>query len=452
MLAATRQRELSTTSWGELLTQARRFGLGLLALGVARGEVVGVVAPSGPETTILVLGALLVGVEVADLGDGSDLELAVAALRRANCRLAICGEREHAEGLLPAVRQQCGERGLIGWGAASSVNAVFPFGQVCLKGSELGDREPVRVSDAIAAVRIDDAAILLPDSHRDGSFKEVRLSHDNCIVSAESFRKSIGVHQQDRVLALGRPRGLLEQVLMALLCALTGASMVHVVSELSALVACQSTRATIVIADAEILDQLHRELDRELLVGAAWRRRLSSWALWIGNESARRRISGTELGPLLTVRQHVADYLVLAELRRLLGGQLRRMIVPGAQTRRQTRWFFESLGVSPLGFIGVAAAGGIGLLELPDEPRPGSYGRAMPGVDVWVDSEGRVRIRGANVSKQAPGIDPRGWLDMEIIGEIDDEGMIWPESALGALDSSSLAVLPIAEQVPTRTS
>lgn len=440
-----------TTSWGELLTQARRFGHGLCALGLQRGDVVGILAPTGPETTIVVLGALLMGVVVADLGDGCDLELSVEIMRRANCRLVICGEREHAEALAPVVRQQCGERGIVGWGAASSVNAVFPFSQVCLKGSELADREPVRLLDSISAVRIEDLALVLPDSRRDGSFCEVRLTHDNCIVSAESFRKSVGVNAQDRIMALGQNRGLLEQVLLALLVALTGASLVYAVSELSALVASQATRPTVLIADGDVLDELHRELDRELLVGAAWRRMFSGWAMWLGNEAAHRRISGTELGPLLAVRHVIADYLVLAELRRMLGGQLRRIIVPAAQTRRQTRWFFESIGVSPLGFIGVPAAGGIGLMELPDDPRPGSFGRGMPGVDVWVDAEGRVRIRGANIARQAPGVDDRGWLDLEITGEIDEEGVIWPERSLGALDAPSLAMLPIAEQTEHET-
>jgi long-chain acyl-CoA synthetase len=151
--------------------------------------------------------------------------------------------------------------------------------------------------------------------------------------------------------------------------------------------------------------------------------------------------------PFLAVSHLIADRLVLSEQRRLLGGQVRRMIVHAAAgMRRETRWFFEAMGLSPLGFVGVPESSGIGLLELPDDPRPGSYGRGMPGVDVWVDADGRLRIRGANIDRGSIGVDERGWLDLELAGEIDDEGTIWPERALGALDASSLAVLPIADQ------
>jgi long-subunit acyl-CoA synthetase (AMP-forming) len=443
----TRQRELTAMSWGELLAQARRFGAGLVALGLERGDVIGILAPDGPEAVVAALGALLIGACLADLGDGRDLERSLECLRRADCRMAICGGRDQAEMLVHSARQLCGERSLIGWGAASSVNGIYPFGQVCLKGTELADREPVHISDVLAAVQLEDSALLVPDSHNDASFVAVRLSHDNCLVAAESLRKSIGVVESDRIVNLGTNRGLVETVVLALLSAHTGSSLVHDWGDISRLALCQVSKATIVIADGESLAALQREIDRELLVGAAWRRTLGSWAMRVGNEAARRRISGSEMGPFLAISHRLADSLVLSVPRQLLGGQVRRCLVRAEGMRRNTRWFFEAVGISPLGFYGVPASGGIGLLELPEDPRPGSYGRGMPGVDVWVDAQGRVRVRGGNVSRTAPGVDERGWLDLEINGEIDEDGTIWPERSLGALDAPSLAVLPIAEPI-----
>jgi long-chain acyl-CoA synthetase len=450
VFVTTRQRDLATTSWGELLTQARRFGLGLRALGVERGDAVGILAPSGPEALIVVLGAMLVGACVVDLGDGVDLELSVETIRRTQCRISICGERSHAEVLVPLVRQQQGERALVGWGAASSVNGALPFGQVCLKGSELADREPVQVAASIASVRNEDLALLLPDGRRDGSHCEVRLTHDNCLVAAESLRKSVGVSATDRMVPLGKSRDLLGFGVLALLGCLTGASLICDVGELTPLALSQAAQPSIIVADGDVLDGLQREIEAELLVGAAWRRNASSWAQRVGNEAARRRISGTELRPFLAISHLIADRLVLSEQRRLLGGHVRRLIVNAAGMRRQTRWFFESMGLSPLGITGVAETSGIGLLELPDDPRPGSYGRGMPGVDVWVDAEGHIRIRGANVSRFSPNLDERGWLDLGIVGEIDDEGTVWPERALGSLDAPSLAMLTVAERMEPR--
>ncbi|MGE5787126.1 MAG: AMP-binding protein, partial [Myxococcales bacterium] len=447
VLVTTRQHELSVTNWDELTVQARRFGLGLIALGVEPGDAVGILGCAGPEAIIVTLGAMLVGVAIADLGDGSDVDASSFAdsIERASCRLVICGEREHAESFGAIVRHHCGERSMVGWGAASSVSGVYPFGQVCLKGAEQLDYEPARAEKRISAVSNDAVALVIPDSRRDGTFRQVRLTHDNCIVAAESLRKSIGVTQVDRIAPIGASRGLVELVLLALWGGLTGASLVYAVGELSLLLLWHAARATILLSDGDALDRLHRDIDRELLLAAGWRNGFKPWARRVGNEAARRRICGTELGLYLFASHWVADRLVLSEQRRLLGGCIRRIVVHVSGMRRATRWFFESMGISPLAFVGRPESAGIGLLELPEDPRPGSFGRGMPGVDVWVDSEGRVRIRGANVARSVGGVRDEGWLDLEITGEIDEEGTIWPEHSLGALDAPSLAVLPIAE-------
>ena len=156
-------------------------------------------------------------------------------------------------------------------------------------------------------------------------------------------------------------------------------------------------------------------------------------------------MSGFENGLVLSCSFFVADQLVLSEYRRLLGGSVRRLVSRGAGTRRSTRWFFEAIGLSPLGLVGLPESCGVGLLEPPDDPRPGSYGRAMPGVGVCVEESGAVKICGPFIAENAIEREHSGWLSLGVSGEIDAEGTVWPERALGALDASSLAVLPIAE-------
>ena len=459
-LHVARQGGVTITEYGELLLQVRRFAVGLRALGVERGQAVGLIGEGASETAIALLGCLLVGVAVADLGDGGDSEDVIALLRQSQCRAVICGSREQVESIAATVRQECGERRLIGWGAASSVNGVMPFGQVCLKGAEVLEREPMRANSLFAEPASTDAALLLPRRRRRSETipppeqilldKRERfgviLTQENAIAAAESFRKGLAIDGSDRLLRLGAGTGLVELCLLCLTALISGAAIVYDTGELSRQQRAEFTRPTVVLADADELDALYRELDRELLVGSAWRRWLSTWARRVGNEAARRRVSGFDNGVLLGCSLAIADQVVLSEYRRLLGGMVRRLVSRNARTRRSTRWFFEAIGISPLGLIGSPESAGVGLLEPPDDPRPGCFGKAMPGVGVCVDESGRVMIRGQCVAENAVERNPSGWLRLDISAEIDDEGTVWPERALGALDAPSLAVLPIAEQ------
>lgn len=459
MLLVARQGGVTTSDWGELLVQVKRFGLGLRAMGLERGDVVGVVAPGAPESVIALLGCLLVGLPVADLGDGYDEEEVVELLRRADASALICGAREQAETLVSIVRECCGERRLVGWGAASSVGGVLPFGQVCLKGAELLEREPMRASHMTEEPTAGDVALILPERRRrsqsvapqDRLVTEpaarygVRLTHDNCAFAAESFCQSLAIDSSDCILRLGVGIGLVELGLLAISALMTGATLIFDAGEPSRQERALAGHPTIILADGDELDALYRDIDRALLVGSVWRRWLSSWARRVGNEAARRRVSGFENGVLLSSSLFIADQFVLSEYRRLLGGAVRRVLSRKANTRRSTRWFFEAIGLSPLGLVGLPESCGIGLLESPADPRPGSYGKAMPAISVRLDESGRVFIRGPSVADNAVDRHPSGWLPLGIFGEIDDDGTVWPERAFGALDASSLAVLPIAD-------
>jgi long-chain acyl-CoA synthetase len=455
----TRQGGVTTTDWKDLIVQVKRFALGLSALGLERGQVVGVVAVAAPETSIAILGCQLLGLTVADLGDGIESEELFDAIQRSNVNSVICGSREQAETLVPHVRQLCGERRLIGWGAASSVSAVMPFGQLCLKGAELLEREPVRANRLLTEAEGQDIALLLPQRRRKSETLPppgmmiveererygVRLTIDNCIAASQSYITALTISSQDRILRLGPDSGIVELCLLSVLALMSGASLVFDAGDLSRQQRAEVTHPTVILADADELDALYRDIDRELLVGSAWRRWLSTWARRVGNEAARRRVSGFENGLVLSCSLFVADQMVLSEYRRLLGGAVRRLVSRGARTRRSTRWFFEAIGLSPLGLLGLPESCGVGLIEPPEDPRPGSFGRAMPGVGVCVAGTGAVQIRGPFVADNAIERQASGWISLGITGEIDADGTVWPERTLGALDASSLAVLPIAD-------
>jgi long-chain acyl-CoA synthetase len=157
----------------------------------------------------------------------------------------------------------------------------------------------------------------------------------------------------------------------------------------------------------------------------------------------------------------LADRLVLSEIRRLLGGKVRRIIVVHGVPMRQTRWFFEAAGASPLQLFGRPETTGIGLCEPPDMPRPGSLGRSMAEVETSVDDTGQVFSAGRHIAEArlvilankekgysaqlsaCPQVQTDGRLDLGVAGELDEDGFIWAEPPLGPLDAPSLAVLPI---------
>ena len=164
---------------------------------------------------------------------------------------------------MPLVRQTCGERRLIGWGAASSVSAVLPFGQVCLKGAELLEREPMRANRVIAQAAYGDVALLLPQRRRRSQTLPppghilveererfgVRLTCENCVVAAQSFLRALTISEGDRLMWLGVGSGLVDLCLVSLSAVISGASLIFDAGDLSRQQRAEATHPTVLLAD-----------------------------------------------------------------------------------------------------------------------------------------------------------------------------------------------------------
>jgi O-succinylbenzoic acid--CoA ligase len=122
--------------------------------------------------------------------------------------------------------------------------------------------------------------------------------------------------------------------------------------------------------------------------------------------------------------------LVPTQLRRLLDAgadlsRLRVVLIGGAALERETLDRALDAGVPVVQSYGLTEACSQVCTLAPEEATShrGSSGRALPGIEVETDAEGRIRVRGANVA--AASADSEGWLQTGDLGRLDDDGFLW---------------------------
>lgn len=160
--------------------------------------------------------------------------------------------------------------------------------------------------------------------------------------------------------------------------------------------------------------------------------RAFAWAMRAGSQVADRVLERRSLGVGLKIRFLLARFLVLDNVRRMIGIHRARFLGTAAApiSPALVRWYL-ALGVPMCEVWAQTESAGLGTIMPVDGIRPGSIGKAAPGNDVRVDPDTKeLLIRGRNVfmgylnlpERTAETIDAEGWLHTGDVGEMDRDG------------------------------
>jgi long-chain acyl-CoA synthetase len=171
---------------------------------------------------------------------------------------------------------------------------------------------------------------------------------------------------------------------------------------------------------------------QEAVGGGGPRAALFKWAIEVGLTVSRKRREGEAPGPLLEARYLAADRLVFRKIRRLFGGRLRFFISGSAPLPRDVAEFFDAMGVVILEGYGLTESSAATHCNLPRNRKLGTVGPAFPGIEVKLEADGEILMRGPWVMRgyrgraeaTAEALDAEGWLHTGDVGVLDDQGRL----------------------------
>lgn len=159
--------------------------------------------------------------------------------------------------------------------------------------------------------------------------------------------------------------------------------------------------------------------------------RISRWAFKVGRESRPYRLAERPLPVALRVRYAIAEKLVFSKLKRKLGGRMRFMISGSAKLSRQVQEWFYSAGITVVEGYGATETSAIAFLNLPQNPRFGTVGPVIPGLETKLAADGEVMIKGPTIARGYHNLPAEtaeafndGWFGTGDIGALDSDGYL----------------------------
>ncbi len=423
-------------SWREYGEQAKRVGLGLVALGLRPRDVVSIIADNMPEWLFTDLGVMSVagipnGIYTTD--SPSQVEYIV---NDSGTRFFFAENEEQLDKVL-AVRARCQElvkifvydmEGLHGF----SDPQVMPFEALLELGGRYDREHPGAFDRMVDIARPEDLAILVYTSGTTGPPKGAMLSHRNILFQLAYADFITDLHEGDQQLSFLPLCHIAERTFTVFNPLHTG-STVNFAENID----------TVPENIREVAPALFFAVPRiweKFYSGVALRMRDATWlgrfayerAVGIGLRVAECRIAGRAPSLPLRLAFRLADFLVLDNVKRSIGLHRARGAATGAAPIAPDliRWYL-ALGINMLEVYGQTENTGLATAMPPDRIKLGTVGVARPDTQVRLSPDGEILLKGPHVfmgyfgkpEKTAETI-VDGWLHTGDVGAIDADGFV----------------------------
>jgi long-chain acyl-CoA synthetase len=156
-------------------------------------------------------------------------------------------------------------------------------------------------------------------------------------------------------------------------------------------------------------------------------------AIGIGYRMAEHRLAGTSPSLPLRFANWLGYWLVLRNIRKMLGLDRCRLLYTGAApiSPDLIKWYL-GLGLNMYEVYGQTENCGVATTMRADKIRLGTVGRAVPWAEVKISPEGEILIKGDFLfmgylnkpERTAETIDKDGWLHTGDVGTLDDQGFV----------------------------
>ena len=429
-LWARRKGVYVATSWRETAVRVGDLARGLRALGLERGDRVGLVSENRPEWVIADLAIISAGGVTVPAYTTHTIEDHRFLLANSGARMVIVSTPALAQRVLPAADQVDGvshvvtlealERGQV------SETEVLSLDEVLARGRRAGGS----VEDWVASIRPGDLACLIYTSGTGGVPKGVMTSHRNILSNCEgAFRLLETLSLGEEVFLCFLPLSHSYEHTAGMMFPISlGAEIYFAEGAETLLTNLAEAQPTIMTAVPRLFETMHQRMMRGIEREGALKAKLFRLALELGK---KRYVDPRSLGLVERLLDRILDRLVRDKVRARFGGRLKAMISGGAPLNPEIGKFFLALGLRVLQGYGQTESAPAISVNPPTRIKIHTVGLPLAGVEVRIAEDGEILVRGPLVMKgywNDPEATARtlegGWLHTGDVGEIDRDGYI----------------------------
>ncbi|BBO74190.1 long-chain-fatty-acid--CoA ligase [Desulfosarcina widdelii] len=424
-----------SASWTQYYDSARSVGLGLLALGVKKGDRVALLSENRLEWLYTDMGALGIGACLVPIYTTLTADEVAYIVGNAEVKILVVEDSVQVEKALYAAEQCPALKTIVAMdGNGPKNDKLISFSELMQLGSKARKNDPEAFEKLAGAVAPEDLATIVYTSGTTGLPKGAMITHKNIMAVIDSLDriKPEFAHDADQAVPFLPLSHVFERAAGHFYGMYKGITSSYAESVNTVLEDFGEKRPTIILAVPRVCEKVYQKILMQVEQQPAWRRKIFYWGHAIGARISTLREEKKPIPALLKLKYRLAYNLIFKKLQEALGGRVRWMTASGAPTARDIVLFFNAAGIQVVEGYGMTECFAPATMSNLADYRIGTVGRPLPGVEIKLDEDGEILIRGDNVFKgywkmpeeTAETFTEDGFLRSGDIGSFDDAGFL----------------------------
>jgi long-chain acyl-CoA synthetase len=413
-------------SFVEVEQTVRKLALGLVDLGVGKGDKVSILANTRPEWTYCDFAALSIGATVVPIYQTNSPEECQYVLENSDAKVVVVEDNEQLE-KIRAVRDQLPLLEQVVRMTGVSEDAIS-LEDLAARGAGRDAGEWERLWQAVTP---EDICTFIYTSGTTGPPKGCVISHGNYRAMLDMVKENSVIEGED-VTYLYLPLAHSFALLIQLGSFDLGATIAYWERDpLKIMPNLAEIKPTYFPSVPRIFEKIYTLATSSMEKEGGLKKAIFDWSIRVGGRVRELERAGRKPGFLLRKQYELADKQVLSKIRGLFGGKLRLAVSGAAPISPDILRFFDAAGVLVLEGWGMTETSTAATISTPEDFKIGTIGKPFPGCEIKIAEDGEILVKGPNVFQGYYKNDEatretivNGWLHTGDLGSIDAEGFI----------------------------
>jgi long-chain acyl-CoA synthetase len=388
-------------TWKDYYENVKYFSLGLISLGMKRGDKISILGENKPEIFWAELGTQAVGGTMVGIFTDCTPPEVKFYVADSDSTFVVAHDQEQVDKLLqikddlPLVKKVIywDPKGL--WSYDDPILISFP--KMIELGMEYEKSHPGLFEESIENGKGEEIALICYTSGTTGLPKGAMISHRGLVAIANAWRDVDHWSDNDRYVSFIPPGWIAEQAVGVAGQLVSGMEVNFPEEPETVQENIREIGPSILFFAPRLWENINRMIQAKITDTSALRRWIYHLLSPIGYKTAEYRSSRKGLGPFWKLLHHIAHWILFRPLRDRVGlSRIRCAYTAGSAVSPEILNYFQAIGVNIKQLYG-GSEQGLVTIHLDGEIKYETCGPPMPGVEVRLSPEGEILVKGDNI-------------------------------------------------------